>query len=397
MTSCVKKVLYITGPGNIIAAHNYWRKGEEFPEQFSKTFSGQIESFCKINNLQLYAISHNNEANIIRDGDFKLQHLPKRFNMRTGIGFHISELLHAVRLLVKSIKHKPHLLIVDNFNSYQFIFYILNKLFNTQIISILHCTLWPKGNKPRKKIHKILLKFNSLFYKNIVDTTLAVSPECERQVYELTKNRNLLVRQIRAQYNIKYFIASNCKPKHDDVFFNIIFVGRIVKHKGVFDILLMAKSLLSKKIDKVKWHICGDGPDFQELSIRIKSYGLEDVITLYGWTSPSKQLDLYQKMHASIVPTKSSFAEGLAMVAVESVLCHRPVITNKVVPAAEVLEEAVILAKTDDIDSYVEKITSLVLDKEYYMKKVFGCENSAEQFIDKKFGLTEVLSDCLEQ
>ena len=396
MTSFVKKVLYLTGPGNIIAAHNYWRKNKEFPEQFSKTFSGQIESFCKENNLQLYAISQNNEANIICDGRFKLQHLPKRLNIRAGLGFHISELLQVVRLLSKAIKYKPQILIIDNFNSYQFVFYILNKLFNTRVISILHCTLWPKGNKPRNRTQKILLKFNSLFYKNIVDTTLAVSPECERQVYALTKKRNLSVRQIRAQYNIKHFIASSHKPRHDDVFFNIIFVGRIVKHKGVFDIILIAKQLLSNGLDKVRWHICGDGPDFQKLLAQIKACRLENIITLYGWTSPSKQLELYKKMHASIVPTKSSFAEGLAMVAVESVLCHRPVITSNVVPAAEVLEEAVILAETDSIDSYVEKITSLVLDEEYYMKKVFGCENNAKQFVDKRFGLTKVLSDCVQ-
>ena len=47
------------------------------------------------------------------------------------------------------------------------------------------------------------------------------------------------------------------------------------------------------------------------------------------------------------------------MTAAEAILVGRPVITNSVVPALEVLRPACVEARTNDVDSYVAAILKL--------------------------------------
>jgi glycogen(starch) synthase len=102
-------------------------------------------------------------------------------------------------------------------------------------------------------------------------------------------------------------------------------------------------------------------------------------------------LEIHARSHAAIVPTRSSFAEGLAMAAGDAVLSGRPVITNPVVPALELLRPACVAAKTDDVDSYVSGVLKLIGDREYYESLRLACPELSAQFFDREQGLTAVL------
>ena len=106
--------------------------------------------------------------------------------------------------------------------------------------------------------------------------------------------------------------------------------------------------------------------------------GLEPVVAVRGWTSPQDLRDVLAQSHASIVPTQSSFAEGMAKTAIEAILSGRPVITNRVVPALEVLRPACVEARTDDVDSYVEAILRLINNPNYYRRLCEACPESSE-------------------
>ena len=54
------------------------------------------------------------------------------------------------------------------------------------------------------------------------------------------------------------------------------------------------------------------------------------------------------------------------MVVAEAILQLRPVITNRIVPAAEVFQDAVIWVEPDHVDGYVDAIRGLTSD-EYYL------------------------------
>jgi glycogen synthase len=222
-----------------------------------------------------------------------------------------------------------------------------------------------------------------------------VSIECERQVDQVTGHRHPPFYQIRAQFRPEYFQQIPRHPPHDQRPFRIMYIGRIDKDKGLFDLLEMARELEARLPGDVRWEICGTGKDFEELKRRHQELGLGDVVTLRGWTSLPDLINVYARSHASIVPTRSAFIEGLPMTAAEAILAGRPVITNPVAPALEILGPAAVEAKTNDVQSYVEGIIKLASDPDYYNQLCEACPDLQKQFYDRNQGLAAVLKRAL--
>ena len=123
--------------------------------------------------------------------------------------------------------------------------------------------------------------------------------------------------------------------------------------------------------------------------------GLESIVVIRGWVSLQDMRDVFSRSHMSIVPTRSGFSEGLAMTAAEAILAGRPVITNPIVPALEVLRPACIEARSDDVDSYVEGILKLIDDPHQYRALCEACPNLAKPFYDRQQGMTAVLQKVI--
>ena len=84
------------------------------------------------------------------------------------------------------------------------------------------------------------------------------------------------------------------------------------------------------------------------------------------------------------------------MTAAEAILFGRPVITNPVVPALEVLRRACVEAKTDDVESYMEAVLRIATDANLYAQVCAACANYQAQFFDRdNFGLSAVLKRAL--
>jgi glycosyltransferase involved in cell wall biosynthesis len=84
------------------------------------------------------------------------------------------------------------------------------------------------------------------------------------------------------------------------------------------------------------------------------------------------------------------------MVAAEAVLAGRPVLANPVVPACEVLGDAAIAARTNDVGDYVDKIEQLATERETYERAVAACSAAAAQFADRSNSLEAALGRMLE-
>ncbi len=96
-----------------------------------------------------------------------------------------------------------------------------------------------------------------------------------------------------------------------------MYVGRVHRDKGVFDILEMAQKVDARAPGQVQWDIYGSGPDLDELRHTHHLMGLGSILSIPGWTSLEGLCEGRAKSHVSIVPTRSSFQEGMAMTAVE--------------------------------------------------------------------------------
>ena len=384
------RIFYATGPGNIIDAHKYWLAGKHYPHEVSITFSSQFEEFCRDVGAEAYIIACPNNRAIYRDGAFTLEHRPKPLPKARGLLYHFGELLYGLSLLGTAIRYRANLAILDSGRTHYFIMGLF-PLFGIKTVVVLHATLWPTGFPPTRLAPRMIGQLDSLFFRWLPIAVIGVSPECVRQVEQRTGGQHPPLYEIRAQFRPEDFATIPPPPSHDQKPFHIMYIGRIVRNKGLFDILDMAREIENRAPGKVRWEICGVGPDLEELKRHWDALGLKEVVTIRGWTTAEELHDVYARSHASIVPTRSDYCEGLAMTAAEAILAGRPVITNPVVPALEILKPACVEAQTDNVTSYVTAILRLIDDPNQYRSLCNACSGLQRQFYDPSQGLRAVL------
>ena len=392
----IKRVFWCAGPGDIIDAHGYWKRNQRYPTEVSLTFSGQIEDFCREIGALGHFVATHQRRDYVRDGAFTLEHRPKR--LRGGAAFHVGEVLYGLGLWMTAVRFKADVALVDSGCAHFFVFSLF-RLSRIQVVPILHNTLWPSGFPPRKLIPRIVLRLDSLiFWRRVPTAVIAVSPECARQVDILRREKRYPILQTRAQFYSDYFAKIAPAPAYENRPFRIMYIGRIVRVKGVFDILEIARKIENSHPGLIRWEMCGRGRDFDELKNRHRELLLDEVVVLRGWTSLEDLVNVYGRSHASIVPTRSGFTEGLAMTAAEAILAGRPVITNPVVPALEVLRRACVEAKTDDTASHLEAVMRIATDSKLYTQTCAACTDYRAQFFDREnFGLSAVLKRALSR
>ena len=390
MTEWPKKIFHVSGPGDAIAAHKSWKAAVHDPTEVSITFSSQVEQFAADIGAQIYIVSYHTRVEVHKDEIATIEHLPKPNPKARGLAYHIRELYYGLQLLSRARAFGADVAILDSGCTHYF-WQSIFALFGIKVVPVLHNSLWPNGFRPKSAVSKFIFTLDRIFWRNVPLATLCVSPICQRQVTEIAGERCRPLLQIRAQFLEPYFEQIPPTPPHGKKPFSMIFVGRIVEEKGVFDVVEMAKKIEIQAPGRVHWTICGRGRDFDELKSRVVAAGLEDVVLLNGWTSLDDLAAIYGRSHAAIVPTRSTFTEGLAMTAAEAVLAGRPVITNPVVPALEILAPAAVEAKTNDPDSYVEMLLQLINNRSIYEEKVANCPKVSKDFVNRDLGLTAVL------
>ena len=387
-------MLYCAGPGNIIETHRQWRSNKQNATEVSLTFSGQIQDFCRDIHATAYFVGYYAKPDLLVDGDFTLEHRPKRPG--GGLAYHLSEILYGLSLLRTALRFRPDITLIDSGSTHWFML-MLFRLYGLRVLPILHNTLWPNGFPIRKLIPRLVLKLDSLlFWRRGPTAVIGVSPLCVRQVDEVRGRRKRYpLLDALAQFERAHFGKITPPPPHTQRPFQVIFVGRITRSKGVFDILEIASRLQASHPGLVRWEICGTGADMEELRTRHRELQLHGTVTLRGWASPEDQIAIYSSSHASIVPTRGSFIEGMAMTAAESILAGRPLVTNPVVPALEVLGCACVRAETDDLESHMQAVLRLATDAAFYETTRAACAGYQEQFYNRELGLTAVLKKAL--
>jgi glycosyltransferase involved in cell wall biosynthesis len=389
------RIFHATGPGNIIQAHKHWSEGQHDPTEVSITFSSQFEEFCLDVKAEAYITAyHSNKKTIYRDGAFTLEHRPKPMPGAKGMRYHLAEILYGLGLFLTALRFRANAAVLDSGVTHFFVLSLF-RMAGIKPIIVLHNTLWPSGFPPTRLVPRIIAKLDSLFFRWIPAAIIGVSPECIRQVQQLTNGKHPALYQMRAQFHREYFAAIAPSPTYDQHPFRIMFIGRIVRFKGVFDILEMAKRVEIKAPGRVRWEICGSGPDHEELKQLQHKMGLKDIVFIRGWTPLKELRDVYARSHVFIVPTRSSFCEGLPMTAAEAVLAERPLITNPVVPALEILRPACLEAQTENTDSYVKVILKLIDDPILYRALCQACPDLQRQFYDREQGLRGILKKIL--
>lgn len=388
----VKRVFYVSAGGaDIIKSHEYWRAGVHNPNEVSITFSGQIESFVHEICASGYLISARDDAQIVNDGEMTIEHRPKRTGR--GIGFYLAELHYCLKLISTARNFRADVALLDS-GTMPFFMMSLFRLAGIPVVPILHNCLWPHGFRPSGRGQCAVQALDGWFWRHVPKCVIAVSPEAERQVVEIAGPSHQPIHQIRAQFLPGYFTEIP-PPDAGASPFQVMFVGRVVEAKGVLDIPEMARRIEDKAPGAVRWTICGRGTALDALREKIITLGLQDIVVARGWTSLEDLQQMYAESHASIIPTRSGFAEGLAMTAAEAILAGRPIVANPIVPALEILAPAAVAARSNDPISHADAVLSMAQDRSLYNRLQANTAALRMPFYDREQGLTAVLKRLL--
>ena len=148
--------------------------------------------------------------------------------------------------------------------------------------------------------------------------------------------------------NLSYY---QLLPYPNDQIVEFVFVGRIMKEKGI-DQYLNAAKVIRKRYPNTRFHVCGFCEQaYEEIVQELQDMG---IIIYHGLVDDMREI--YKFTHCTIHPT--FYPEGLSNVLLESAACGRPVITTDRAGCREVVDDGVngLIVKEKDSRDLVYKI-----------------------------------------
>jgi glycosyltransferase involved in cell wall biosynthesis len=161
----------------------------------------------------------------------------------------------------------------------------------------------------------------------------------------------------------------------------IVFVGSLLKAKGIFE-LLEGFFVLAEKHKDLHLIILGKGPEFN--NIKAQAFRLKSVDMIH-LTGQIEHDDVPAYLSASDIFILPSYREGLPVSIIEAMACSLPVIATNVGGIPEIVKnnESGIIIDAKDVKSLVGAIELLLCNKD--LLKQFG--RAARAIIEKDFAL----------
>lgn len=163
----------------------------------------------------------------------------------------------------------------------------------------------------------------------------------------------------KARVEVLYNAVSVPKSNEYDLDTNhILFLGRLGKRKGTYDLLQAIKNIDNKIPEKYKFDLCGDG-EIDEVKKKIKELQLEKRIDFVGWVDIEKKKEILRKVCINVLP---SYNEGLPMSILETMALGIPNIATNIASIPEVIEDGIngFLIKPGDVYALSESILALI-------------------------------------
>lgn len=149
--------------------------------------------------------------------------------------------------------------------------------------------------------------------------------------------------------------------KSNDIQKNILFVGRIDREKGLFDLIECAKYIFNIRSD-IHFNLAGNGRDLKKLLRKIKKAKIQDKFIFLGQVEKKHLVKIYQNASIFVLP---SYHEGLPGVILEAMSCGLPIIATDVRGNRDIIfqGENGIIVPPRDPKKLAEAITKLLEDK----------------------------------
>lgn len=235
---------------------------------------------------------------------------------------------------------------------------------NGPIFSIYEHGSTYNAEKPAKRSLKtkisswLRIKFEKnigLNWANHIDTFTADSPLIKE--WHEAFGFKAIITVLPAFVDLEPFFQKNdnqCDPSENKI--NLLYVGRLVKEKGVDTLLAAIKELADKT--EIYVRIAGNGPEKHDLETKAKDLKLENNVIFYPWSDKKTISDLYHCSDIFVHPAR--WAEPLGLTVIEAMASGLPVIVPEISGSSWAAGEGGLTFKNGNIKDLREKIDKLI-------------------------------------
>jgi glycosyltransferase involved in cell wall biosynthesis len=163
------------------------------------------------------------------------------------------------------------------------------------------------------------------------DTIIALSDQWKKDLSHISGNPRIRVIYNPTMMQKPLFANEKMAPEAK---VNFLFMGRLGKRKGVYDIIESARQI---RAENVKISLYGDG-EIENVKTMITANGVEDKVHVCGWIHGSQKDQAFRAASALILP---SYSEGFPISVLEAMAYGIPVVATDVGGIAECIEDGV--------------------------------------------------------
>lgn len=167
---------------------------------------------------------------------------------------------------------------------------------------------------------------------------------------------------------------------------NILFVGRIEKFKGVFDVVASFNQVVKKFPDKkISLTLVGKGSEENQLLNKIREYGLDNKVLLKN-VKYGNIPDQYRKADIFVGPSKEDkyWKEQFGMVFAEAMASGLPVITSASGSIKEVVGKDAFLVKPGNVGEIIKCLSDLIENSAKRIEYSKKSRKRAEKYLSNK-------------
>ncbi|MFT6689219.1 MAG: glycosyltransferase involved in cell wall biosynthesis [Saprospiraceae bacterium] len=217
------------------------------------------------------------------------------------------------------------------------------------------------------------------------DAIIVTSPQLFESSLILQKYKDK-VQTIPLSFDPK-FTSLNSRKYPDKRCFELLFVGKLRKYKGVEYLIRAIEKL------EVKLNIVGDGEEVQNLMSLVNELDLEKKITFFSNVSDDQLVEYYKKSDLFVLPSINE-AEAFGVVQLEAMANGLPVVNTKLksgVPFVSLDGYSGFTVEANNSESLKLAIEKIINDKSLYeffssnaleRVKLFSRDKMSEAYLD---------------
>lgn len=371
-----------------------------------KRFVETLKTFCKEHDLKITVWESAPSLLTGTKVTCKKFLLPLNFRGKGWLSTYLEWVLWVVKAAFKSFSlarpAKPDVIFVPNNTLPNLISgYIAGFIFQRPMCVVVHHIDTP-FSKSRLKDQSLYNCYRKIKYNRLVSLvkTLAfyiMFPLLRRAKAIITvSNFTAKALMNNGVSRSKIFVSGNAvdlnfiktiKPCYEQKIFDGVFVGRIAKEKGIFDLLKVWKKIVKVR-NNAKLLIIGSGLELPSVKEKIGSSNLENNVFIRGRCSDTELYGLLKSSKIFIFP---SLFEGWGIAVAEALACGLPIVAYDIPALKEVFGEcrSVFLVPVKDVESMASSVLKVIgaskrkLGELSYCSRVYSKQFSWEKTAKK--------------